>query len=88
VYTGWYLRPSGAVHRAAVSIGRRPTFYAENGLLLVEAHLLDFDDDLYGEHARVSVDNWLRSQTRFGSVDDLKAQLARDVEATRRLTPT
>jgi riboflavin kinase/FMN adenylyltransferase len=88
VYTGWYRRPRGSTHRAAVSIGRRPTFYAENGLLLVEAHLLDFDDDLYGEHASVSVDGWLRGQTRFGSVEDLQAQLTRDVEATRRLTPT
>lgn len=86
VYTGWYERPDGSVHRAAISIGRRPTFYADNGLLLVEAHLLDFDDDLYFEHARVRVETWLRGQTRFGSIDDLKAQLARDVETTRRLT--
>jgi riboflavin kinase/FMN adenylyltransferase len=84
VYAGWYVRPDGTQHRAAISIGRRPTFYADNGLLLVEAHLLDFDDDLYGEHARVRVASWLRSQTRFGSIDDLKAQLSRDVEATRQ----
>jgi riboflavin kinase/FMN adenylyltransferase len=86
VYAGEYERPDGSVHAAAISIGRRPTFYADNGLLLVEAHLLDFDDDLYGEHARVRVATWLRGQTRFGSVDDLRAQLARDVEATRRVT--
>lgn len=85
VYAGWYERPDGSVHRTAISIGRRPTFYADNGLLLVEAHLLDFDDDLYFEHARVRVETWLRGQTRFGSIDDLKAQLARDVETTRRL---
>jgi riboflavin kinase/FMN adenylyltransferase len=86
VYAGWYQRPDGSTHRAAISIGRRPTFYAENGLLLVEAHLLDFDDDLYGESGRVRVETWLRGQTRFGSVDDLVAQLHRDVEATRRVT--
>jgi len=86
VYAGWYERPDGSPHRAAISIGRRPTFYADNGLLLVEAHLLDFDDDLYGEHATVRVETWLRSQTRFGSVEDLVAQLHRDVEATRRTT--
>lgn len=85
VYAGWYERPDGSVHRTAISIGRRPTFYADNGLLLVEAHLLDFDGDLYTEHARVRIEAWLRGQTRFGSVDDLRAQLARDVEATRRL---
>jgi riboflavin kinase / FMN adenylyltransferase len=85
VYAGWYERPDGSVHRTAINIGRRPTFYADNGLLLVEAHLLDFDDDLYFEHAKVRVETWLRGETRFGSVDDLKAQLARDVEKTRQL---
>jgi riboflavin kinase / FMN adenylyltransferase len=85
VYAGWYERPDGSVHRTAINIGRRPTFYADNGLLLVEAHLLDFDGDLYDEHAKVRVETWLRGETRFGSVDDLKAQLQRDVEKTRRL---
>ncbi|HTK14887.1 MAG TPA: bifunctional riboflavin kinase/FAD synthetase [Acidimicrobiia bacterium] len=85
VYAGWYERPDGTVHASAINIGRRPTFYAENGLLLVEAHLLDFDGDLYDEHARVRVETWLRGETRFGSVDDLKAQLTRDVEKTRQL---
>jgi riboflavin kinase/FMN adenylyltransferase len=85
VYAGWYHRPDGSVHRAAINIGRRPTFYAENGLLLVEAHLLDFDGDLYEEHARVQLETWLRGETRFGSIDDLKAQLVRDVDKTRQL---
>jgi riboflavin kinase/FMN adenylyltransferase len=85
VYAGWYERPDGAVHAAAINIGRRPTFYAENGLLLVEAHLLDFDGDLYGEHGRVRIEAWLRGETRFGSIDDLAAQLRRDVEKTRSL---
>jgi riboflavin kinase/FMN adenylyltransferase len=87
VFAGHYERPDGSVYRTAISIGRRPTFYAENGLLLVEAHLLDFDDDLYFEHAKVRVEHWLRGQARFGSVEDLAAQLARDVEATRRVVP-
>lgn len=85
VYAGWYERPDGSVHRTAINIGRRPTFYADHGLLLVEAHLLDFDDDLYFEHAKVRVETWLRGETRFASVDELKAQLTRDVERTREL---
>ncbi len=85
MYAGWYERPDGSVHASAINIGRRPTFYAENGLLLVEAHLLDFDGDLYGEHGRVRIQKWLRGETRFGSIDDLAAQLRRDVEKTRRL---
>jgi riboflavin kinase/FMN adenylyltransferase len=85
VYAGWYERPGGNQHVAAISIGRRPTFYAENGLLLVEAYVLDFDGDLYGEHARVRIERWLRGQARFSSVDDLVAAMIRDVEATRQL---
>jgi riboflavin kinase/FMN adenylyltransferase len=87
VYGGWYRREDGSEHRAAVSVGRRPTFYAENGLLLVEAHLLDFDDDLYDEHAEVRFDTWVRGQVRFGGVDELVAQLRRDVETVRQGGP-
>jgi riboflavin kinase/FMN adenylyltransferase len=86
VYAGRYRRPGGERHVAAVSIGRRPTFYAEHGLLLVEAHLLDFDDDLYGEQAWVEVNDWIRGQVRFDGVDDLVEQIGRDVDDTRRLT--
>ncbi len=85
VYSGWYERAGGDTHVAAISIGRRPTFYEEAGLLLVEAYLLDFDGDLYGERAKVRLDDWIRGQERFGSVDELAAQLAGDVVATRRL---
>ena len=85
VYAGWYERPDGVPRRCAINIGRRPTFYADNGLLLVEAHLLDFDGDLYDEHARVRIETWLRGETRFGSIEDLAAQLRRDVDRTRNV---
>ena len=84
VYGGWYRREDGSEHRAAISVGRRPTFYAENGLLLVEAHLLDFDGDLYDERAEVGFETWVRGQVRFGGVDELVAQLRRDVETVRQ----
>jgi len=83
VYSGYYERPDGSVYRAAINIGRRPTFYEENGLLLVEAHLLDFDGDLYGEVARVRVDRWIRGQVKFDGIDALAAQLQRDIAVTR-----
>jgi riboflavin kinase / FMN adenylyltransferase len=86
VYAGWYRRPDGTRHASAISVGRRPTFYDENGLLLVEAHLLDFEGDLYGEQAWVEVTDWLRGQERFESVEELCAQLQRDIERTRELT--
>lgn len=85
VYAGWYERPDGSAHRSAISIGRRPTFYTDNGLLLVEAHLLDFDGDLYDEIGRVRIQEWIRGQLRFGSADELAAQLKADVAKTREL---
>jgi riboflavin kinase/FMN adenylyltransferase len=83
VYAGSYRREEGTDHVAAISVGRRPTFYAESGSLLVEAYLLDFDGDLYGEHAEVAFDTWIRGQVRFTGVDGLVAQLRSDVEKVR-----
>jgi riboflavin kinase/FMN adenylyltransferase len=82
IYAGWYTCPDGRHHAAAVSLGRRPTFY-ESADPLLEAHLLDFDGNLYDEPARLSFVAHLRDEERFDSVDDLVAQIGRDVEATR-----
>jgi riboflavin kinase/FMN adenylyltransferase len=88
VYAGCYERPDGSVHRAAINIGRRPTFYDENGLRLLEAHLLDFDGDLYGEPAKVRFTEWLRGEVKFSGIDALVEQLKRDVEAARQASST
>jgi riboflavin kinase/FMN adenylyltransferase len=83
IYAGWYERPDGSVHAAAISLGRRPTFYEDGGDLLLEAYLLDFEGDLYGERAKVRFVSRLRGEQRFDSVDALIAQMGQDVEATR-----
>jgi riboflavin kinase / FMN adenylyltransferase len=83
VYAGTYLGEDGVERKAAISLGRRPTFYAEAGMLLLEAYVLDFDGDLYGQTAHVRFRRRLRGQERFDSVDDLIAQMARDVDAVR-----
>jgi riboflavin kinase/FMN adenylyltransferase len=85
IYAGWYERPDGSVHPAAISLGRRPTFYAEAHASLLEAHLLDFSGDLYGEHAKVRFIAFLRGEVRFDSVDELIAQIGRDVDEARRI---
>jgi riboflavin kinase/FMN adenylyltransferase len=85
VYAGTYVDAAGVEHPSAISLGRRPTFYEENGMLLLEAHLLDFEGDLYGQPARVRFRRRLRGQERFESVDELIAQMALDVEAARAL---
>ena len=76
IYAGWYERPDGAVHPAAISLGRRPTFYEEAHASLLEAHLLDFDGDLYGEPAKVRFVARLRGEVKFDDVDALVEQIA------------
>jgi riboflavin kinase / FMN adenylyltransferase len=83
IYAGWYERPDGSRWPTAVSVGRRPTFYGADGELVVEAYLLDFSGDLYGEAARVSFVSHLRNEVAFDSVDELIAQMGRDVAVTR-----
>lgn len=83
VYAGWYERPDGSVHPCAMNLGRRPTFYDHADTSMLEAHLLDFDGDLYGERARVRFTHFLRSERKFDGVDALVTQLKLDVEHAR-----
>lgn len=72
----------GPVHMAAVSVGRRPTYYAD-GVRLLEAFLLDVSLDLYDREVLVSLHRHLRPQLAFSGSADLVAQMHRDVAATR-----
>ncbi|MFT4264677.1 MAG: riboflavin kinase [Nocardioides sp.] len=78
----------GRLVPSCVSIGRRPTFYARDGVRLLEAYLLDFSGDLYGRQLRVWLDHRLRLQKRFASVESLCAQMQSDVDDTRRWAAT
>jgi riboflavin kinase / FMN adenylyltransferase len=71
-------------HCAAVSVGVRPTF-GTGRAVLVEAFLLDFEGDLYGQVLRVDFLARLRGERRFDTIDALIAQMRLDVEETRRL---
>ncbi len=86
VYAGWYERANGESHACAINLGRRPTFYEHADSSLLEAHLLDFDGDLYGEDARVRFTHFLRSERKFDGIEALKDQLDLDiVHATKLL---
>jgi len=70
-------------HRVVTNVGYRPTF--EDGRdLVAEAHVIDFEGDLYGRTVELSFEKKLRDERRFESVDALREQIARDVEAARR----
>lgn len=79
VYAG-RSRIGSQTYPTAVSIGTMPTF-GENQLQ-VEAHLVNFDGDLYDQVIEVELIDWLREQVRFGSVDQLKQQLVLDLDQT------
>lgn len=72
-------------YAATVSIGRRPTYYSEHALRLVEAHLLDFSGDLYGRHLSVELVSFVRGQIRCANEADQVSRITEDVQATRDL---
>ncbi|HTS95806.1 MAG TPA: bifunctional riboflavin kinase/FAD synthetase [Streptosporangiaceae bacterium] len=89
IYAGWLIRLDRAGRElerwpAAISVGTNPTF--DGTERSVEAHALDRDDlDLYGEHVAMDFAARLRGMVRFDSVDELVAQMHRDVGAARAL---
>jgi riboflavin kinase / FMN adenylyltransferase len=84
VYAGTFVAEDGVERPAAISVGTRPTFY-EDGDVLVEAYVLDFDGDLYGQRSKVRFREWVRGQERFDSTEALVEKMNADVEATRRI---
>lgn len=65
------------------NVGKRPTFGGED--VILEAHLLDFDGDLYGQLVVVSLIEHIRAEKRFDGVDALRAQIAADTERAREI---
>lgn len=79
---------AGRWYRAAVNIGHNPTFRSRDEAtthVSVEAFLLDFSGDLYGREIRVDFLHKLRDEVRFASVDELVAQMRRDIAAAAAL---
>lgn len=70
---------------AVINVGTRPTF-EDSGRIVAEAHLIDFEGDVYGRRVELSFRHHLRAERRFTDVEALKRQIAADVaEARRRL---
>lgn len=83
IYATWF-HVDGRRYASATSVGTKPTFH-EDGPRVVEAFVLEFDGDLYGKQVRLEFVQHLRGQERYDSVDDLVAQMERDVEQTRAI---
>ncbi len=74
---------NGRDHMSATNVGTRPTF--GGGELLIEAHILDFEGDLYGEEITIEFVERLRPELDFKSVADLLEHMEEDVERSRKI---
>jgi riboflavin kinase/FMN adenylyltransferase len=83
VYAAW-AQVGGSKFPAAVNVGVRPTFPTGRGLL-VEAHLIGFEADIYGQTLRIAFLERMRGERAFESVDALVEQMNRDVEQAREI---
>jgi riboflavin kinase/FMN adenylyltransferase len=70
-------------HDGVANLGRRPTFDKQD--VILEAHLFDFDGDLYGRHLRVALAGYIRPERKFDGLPALKAQIAQDCDAARSI---
>ena len=85
IYAGRLRRPDGSVWPTAISLGRRPTFYEDAPVSLLEAHVLDFEGDLYDEAVAVQFVARLRGEERFDSVEALVEQMQQDCVDARAI---
>ena len=83
VYAGRFIDEDSRSWMCAVNLGRRPTFVEHSEHSLLEAHLLDFEGDLYGRRVRVTFEKFLRSERKFDGLESLRSQLVADVAAVR-----
>ncbi|MEZ6191363.1 MAG: riboflavin biosynthesis protein RibF [Phycisphaerales bacterium] len=86
VYAGYaIISGDDRRHTAAISVGNKPSFGKVQ--LTIEAHLLDFAGDLYGQTLTLAFTDWIRDQIKFPTLDALREQLARDIDKVRGLEP-
>ncbi len=85
IYAGTFVGADGVERSTAISLGRRPTFYADAPESLLEAYVLDFDGDLYDQWVKVRFWERIRGEEQFAGVDALVQQIEKDVEATRAI---
>ncbi len=85
VYVAQAQLADGQRRQAVVNIGFRPTFNGADPRPTCEAHLLDYDGDLYGQILRLSFIGRLRGERRFDGIEALVVQIRRDIDEARRI---
>ena len=71
----------GNVYKGITNVGNQPTVNGENSV--VETHIIDFNGDLYGEFLIVHFVSFIRDIVKFSSVEELKAQLEKDLKSVK-----
>ncbi len=79
IYAGWVILETGIRYVAAISLGTRPTFYPSGGERLLEAFILELDENLYGAQIRVQFGRKIRDQERFSTSGELRSKIAEDI---------
>lgn len=82
VYAARCLLPDGRSYQAMVNVGFRPTVDQLSHRLSIEAHLLDFDEDIYGQLLQLTIVKRIRDERKMATLEQLKEQLAKDLQAT------
>jgi riboflavin kinase/FMN adenylyltransferase len=86
IYACWaYVGEDSSPYRAAVNVGSNPTFTPDKKTANVEAHLLDFNRDIYGQQVKLEFVSRLRDELKFSSVDALIEQIWADIAQTREI---
>jgi riboflavin kinase/FMN adenylyltransferase len=83
IYAVRLQRPGGAAHDGVASYGIRPTF--GGGAALLEAHLFDFDQSLYGDEVAVTFLDWIRPEAKFSAIAELIEAIRRDCDGARAI---
>ena len=84
VYATWAW-VEGKRYLAATNVGVRPMFTPDLPAPIIEAHLLDFNHDLYGKQVKLEFVEYLRPEEKYSSVEALLEQINRDIEKTRKI---
>lgn len=82
VYAGYTVVKNNR-YKCVINVGQNPTFDAKK--VTVESHILDFDDDIYGEIIKIEFVKYLREDKKFSSIDELKKQIHNDIDMANHI---
>jgi riboflavin kinase / FMN adenylyltransferase len=83
IFAVQFTRSSGVALRGVASLGVRPTVKAQGAAPVLEVYIIDFKEEIYGEHVRVDFLHKFRDEEKYVDLDTLRLQIARDVENAR-----